>query len=109
MPRKKKIMIEDDSHLPMKERIMRRLEKLIGYEFDTHYKHLDKFYEVLGDICGEIEYSIEQTQLGDTLYLEMTCDNKIYSVLLPLNYIIADIGEIDEEEYPDDIEEWTSG
>ncbi len=101
-------MIEDDSHLPMKKRIEKRLEKLIGYEFDTHYKHLDKFYEVLGDICGEIEYSIEQTQLGDTLYLEMTCDNKIYSVLLPLNYIITDVGEIDEIEDLSDIEEWTN-
>jgi len=105
MPRRKKIITEDDSHLPMKERIMRRLEKLIGYEFSPLDRYfMDKVYEVL-DICGEIDYSIEQTQLGDTLYLEMTCDNKIYSVLLPLNYVIADIGEIDEEE---DIEEWTS-
>ena len=105
MPRRKKMIVEDDSHLPIKERITKRLEKLIGYELDTRYEHLDKFYEVLGDICGEIDYIIEQTELRDILYLEMTCDNKLYSVTLPLNYVIADIGEIDVIEDLSDIEE----
>jgi len=105
MPRRKKTIIEDDSHLPMRKRIERRLEKLIGYEFTTHYEHLDKIYEVLGDICEWIESSIEQTQMGDMLYLQMTCNNKIYDVLLPLNYIVADIGEIDEIEDLSDVEE----
>jgi hypothetical protein len=110
MPRKKKIMIEDDSHLPMKERIMRRLEKLIGYQFTVrnYYELEDKLYEVL-DFCGEIEGSIEQTDLGDTLYLEMVCNDKLYSVLLPLGYFIEDVGEVDEEEDLHYLEEWTSG
>jgi hypothetical protein len=107
MPRKKKIITEDDSHLPMKERIRKRLEKLIGYELDTRYEHIDKFYEVL-DICEGIDYIIEQTELRDILYLEMVCDNKLYSATLPLNYIIADIGEINEIEDLD-TKEWASG
>ena len=105
MPRRKKTIVEDDSYLPMKQRIMRRLEKLIGYEFNPMDRYfMDRIYETL-DICEWIDSSIEQTEQGDMLYLQMTCNNKIYDVLLPLNYVVTDIGEIDEIEDLSDIEE----
>jgi len=105
MPRRKKTIVEDDSYLPMKQRIMRRLEKLIGYEFNPMDRYfMDRIYETL-DICEEIDGSIEETERGDILYLEMTCNNKVYNVLLPLNYVIADFGEIDEMEEMNLIEE----
>jgi hypothetical protein len=109
MPRRKKIIMEDDSHLPIKERITKRLEKLIGYQFtvSNYYDLEDKLCEVL-DFCEElVETSIEQTDLGDILYVEIVCNNKLYSVLLPLGYFIEDVGEVEEEDL--DIEEWTSG
>ena len=105
------MIVEDDSHLPIKERITKRLEKLIGYSFSTYnyYDLEDKLFEVL-DFCEDVVSSVEQTDLGDTLYVEIICNGKLYSVLLPLGYFIEDVGEVDEEEDLHYLkEEWTSG